>query len=639
MVEGCLQFSKCQVLCRPKVVDNEFEESSDRVAYEAQTTFDGNDDGDSPRLKEETFQHDDGLENRNGGTPNYAHTVETPKDTKNKPRGRKISPTHCNVATFSPKEKSTQANQSANNDRELNAKSPDKEDSSIINVSNVATESKNNVTEDTEVVEDNHTDDTSEVPKDQQGIDHANRIGDTHATHTRQITLKRVETGDLHAFDITAEEVLIDLNQAKKEIEEYISSEQVLRAQYCLVHLREEIERRIVLCSARMNKVDETQKDHLRHIVNGLNMFRTQMLDIPYLDFHNMKWDTLITTTEFFGRQDLANIQDDVMFRTTPLFPTVSLEAVHPHMRRSSFVRRLFSSRFVKHRRRRSSSRTMSFSSIRSAEDIGTVRHEFQSRAFHESLSRDSSDGRWIHERKSNLHVSYRIENDGAVTVKIRGKLKVKLLRVLAILYESDLGPRWQPFLKTANILAKPTRASMLVQQISDFGIGLGKRESIVYAFGVDSCDDKGSVIMLTASPPLEELDKVEGGTFYNMKLPAHQRGVKRGAVNHMLWVLMPLDSAKATSMEIYASVNPGINVRILQPLINWVVKKLVKGVFAHIATVSERFDDTIFAQRVENNPEFYGWINGRVEGVFKNPQQNNDFLHNRSSLKSFVVE
>lgn len=171
---------------------------------------------------------------------------------------------------------------------------------------------------------------------------------------------------------------------------------------------------------------------------------------------------------------------------------------------------------------------------------------------------------------------------------------------------EQDLSTSWLPFLKSATSLRQCSKASQVVHQYFEYPFPLGKRDCIIYAFGVDVIEELGCVMIFMTSPPTEATE------YMGAKIPPPRKKVQRIPTNYVVWMIFPVDSGRGVRFEQYANVNPGVSLKALQALISWGIKTLVRGQFDCIGKLATNFHNSQYATRTDLNPKFYSWLQER---------------------------
>ncbi|KAL8427121.1 hypothetical protein Efla_001402 [Eimeria flavescens] len=199
------------------------------------------------------------------------------------------------------------------------------------------------------------------------------------------------------------------------------------------------------------------------------------------------------------------------------------------------------------------------------------------------SLKASSDEEGWVREKGKYLDLSYRVEKDTAVSIK-----------VLSILNESDLAGNWAPMFKSAEKVYVYSRASQLIRQIFDYPV-LGAKETIMFSFGVNALEECGAVIICCRSPP-------EDATEFMGKAIPKRGKVPRIQSANLVFLLYPISEGRQTTLELYGCFSHGLRY-VPTRIITYVVKK-----------VCQHFSTSIYKQRIEENPEFYCWMRDCIE-------------------------
>ncbi|KAL8438394.1 hypothetical protein ACSSS7_000243 [Eimeria intestinalis] len=221
------------------------------------------------------------------------------------------------------------------------------------------------------------------------------------------------------------------------------------------------------------------------------------------------------------------------------------------------------------------------------------------------SLKGGSDEEGWIREKGKYLDLSYRVEKDTSVSIKVRGKLPCPLFQVLSILNESDLAGYWAPMFKSAEKVYVYSRAAQLIRQIFDYPV-LGAKETIMFSFGINALEECGAVIICCRSPP-------EDATEFMGKAIPPKGKVPRIQSANLVFLLYPISEGKQTTLELYGCFAHGLRY-VPTRIITYVVKKVVRGMFVSIAKQCQHFSTSVYKQRIDENPEFYCWMRECIE-------------------------
>eukprot|EP00914_Ancora_sagittata_P026789 GHVO01052654.1.p1 GENE.GHVO01052654.1~~GHVO01052654.1.p1 ORF type:complete len:478 (+),score=96.29 GHVO01052654.1:145-1578(+) len=213
---------------------------------------------------------------------------------------------------------------------------------------------------------------------------------------------------------------------------------------------------------------------------------------------------------------------------------------------------------------------------------------------------------KWIDDHSKGLDLSRRHETDGTLSIMIRSKMPCELLKVIAIVSESDLHINWVPYLKKCNKLGTPSRSSLVMQEILQLPL-LGQRETLMMAFGVDALEELGAMVLSIATPDPTATE------IMGVPIPLPNKKVPRLAMNELCFFLMPTDNGASTHMYVYANVNPGLNLRLMSGLVNMIMKRMVRSFLGKIIHLCRTFDQSQYPQKLKENKDLYEWLDQRM--------------------------
>eukprot|EP01068_Selenidium_serpulae_P010916 Selendium_serpulae@DN5559_c0_g1_i1.p1 len=243
-----------------------------------------------------------------------------------------------------------------------------------------------------------------------------------------------------------------------------------------------------------------------------------------------------------------------------------------------------------------------------------------------------TSKSDWKEEKYGNLEVHYKVEkHDDSITVKVRGKLKCQLYHVLAILSEPEATPLWVPFLKGGRNVASLSKASSMVYQYYEYPFPIGKRDSFVYAFGIDSIEENGNMMLFTTST------EVDATSYLGIPISKPAKKVKRNDPAESLWTFHPCENGNAAVIDITTKFATG--VKLPQSLINWCIKRVARGVYIKLATLATNLHNTPIQKKVDDNPEFYGWVNSRAAAFYEGGHHHRFTDLEQPNMGTFVCE
>ncbi|KAK1937539.1 hypothetical protein X943_002692 [Babesia divergens] len=236
-----------------------------------------------------------------------------------------------------------------------------------------------------------------------------------------------------------------------------------------------------------------------------------------------------------------------------------------------------------------------------------------------------TADG-WVKEPYRTLETYYRFEDNGSVSVKVRGKLHSDTMQVLCIINETDLSSEWVPFLKEATNLHVFSRTTKIFQQQYEYPV-IGAKTTSVFGVAVNALDESGCFILGCRGPPETEADvkkltKVlqDGGLedtapfvsyegnkckLWGQEMQPIQSKIRQTSAD-LCFLLYPME--QHTLVELYANITPEVRL-VPTRVVTYIIKKVVVTLFKRIAQISNNFNESPFAERMQQNADFYSWI------------------------------
>ncbi|GBE62588.1 START-2 domain-containing protein, putative [Babesia ovata] len=236
-----------------------------------------------------------------------------------------------------------------------------------------------------------------------------------------------------------------------------------------------------------------------------------------------------------------------------------------------------------------------------------------------------TADG-WIVSPYGSLETFYRFESNGSVSVKVRGKLATDLLRVLCVINETDLSAVWVPFLKEAKEVHVYSRTTKLYSQTYEYPV-IGAKQTSVFGLAVNALDEFGCFILACRAPPespqdVKQLEGIlkEGGIEDTSPFVSCKDGIcqlmgvdiapmppkTRQRSGDLCFLVYPMKNH--TLVELNANIIPEVRL-VPARVVTYIIKKVVVNIFQKIAQISKNFHQTPFAERIEQNKEFYDWV------------------------------
>eukprot|EP00923_Selenidium_pygospionis_P042174 GHVN01073088.1.p1 GENE.GHVN01073088.1~~GHVN01073088.1.p1 ORF type:complete len:603 (-),score=50.13 GHVN01073088.1:2228-4036(-) len=212
----------------------------------------------------------------------------------------------------------------------------------------------------------------------------------------------------------------------------------------------------------------------------------------------------------------------------------------------------------------------------------------------------------WQESKFKNLELKYKMEKNHSVTVRVRGKLKCRLSDILAVLSEPEAAPHWVPFLKSSTVLHSCSRASTLVHQQYDYPFPIGKKESLMYAFGIDTIEENGFLMCFCLTPP-------DVLNYKGYPLPPPK--LKRLEPSVAIWLLHPSDGGTRSVIEVITNASAGMPLPATT--IKWLVTRMARSTMVKLANLAINLPGSDLEKQTKGNPDVYEWVQRRGNAFY----------------------
>lgn len=224
-------------------------------------------------------------------------------------------------------------------------------------------------------------------------------------------------------------------------------------------------------------------------------------------------------------------------------------------------------------------------------------------------VGEDKHSEGWHYEQcAGSIDVWTRIEPDGSFSVRCRSVQQQPLFNAISLIYEVDLHPSFMPHLHKATRLGMLTgcgkRAQILARYVYQLPVPFANRDTVLFAFGFNAMRVEGldGIAICAQSIPGEAPD------WWGHPVPVEGSDrMVRERVRGMSFVMRPVADGH-TEMTVIANLDKQVSF-IPQSIINWMIKDMVKGLYKNMIKINLKFNKTEFAQRVQDNPDFYTWV------------------------------
>ncbi|KAF4744366.1 hypothetical protein FOZ62_024735 [Perkinsus olseni] len=234
----------------------------------------------------------------------------------------------------------------------------------------------------------------------------------------------------------------------------------------------------------------------------------------------------------------------------------------------------------------------------------------------------DNGNGKWLHEQLSPEKKLWLKQNkDCILTLKVQGVLHNPTYHIISLIREVDLHPNWVPFLSGSRIdhiiEGCGRRCQMVVTHEYSVPVPFIPARSVsMYAFACDALDEPGVESIIIYGRGISEDSK----DFWGYPVPKSKGA--RAELKTLCFIMEPIDGGKSTGFTMLAESDPKIHIP--EKILAWLCKQYAKYIFHSIEKLSENFDDTEYPTRIEQDREFYDFIETAVIGRMKS-------MHERS--------
>ncbi|GAB65687.1 hypothetical protein PCYB_071890 [Plasmodium cynomolgi strain B] len=256
----------------------------------------------------------------------------------------------------------------------------------------------------------------------------------------------------------------------------------------------------------------------------------------------------------------------------------------------------------------------------------------------------------WIKENDKYLDLWHRVDSDNNISVHIRAKLPYEVSKILSIISETELSTHWVPFLTSSAKIKSLSKSSALIAQLYEYPI-IGKKESLMYCLGANSLEELGCIILCCTCPPElkkdiqfyqnmceqmninknEEILKVKETplkfrkvkrevTFFDCQLPEPTPKIDRQRAANLCFLIYPVNNGDSTVLELFVHFENEFKYTPIK-MVTYFIKKIVKNMYANIIKACKSYD-TIYADRLTTNQEFYLWLNDQIKKYTKSKHQ-----------------
>ncbi|EER09355.1 hypothetical protein Pmar_PMAR011174 [Perkinsus marinus ATCC 50983] len=238
---------------------------------------------------------------------------------------------------------------------------------------------------------------------------------------------------------------------------------------------------------------------------------------------------------------------------------------------------------------------------------------------------------KWLYEKlSSEKELWLKQDTDYMLTLKIQGILHNPTYHIISLIREVDLHPNWVPFLSgswTDHVIEGcGRRCQMMVTHEYSVPIPfVPSRWASMYAFACDALDEPGveSIIIYGRGIPEDSKE------FWGYSVPT-MKGI-RAELETLSFVMKPIDGGKSTSFTILAETNPKIHIP--EKILGWLCKQYAKYIFHSIEKLSDNFESTEYPTRMEQNRDFYEFIETTVIGRIKSMHERGRSCHDKDDF------
>ena len=197
----------------------------------------------------------------------------------------------------------------------------------------------------------------------------------------------------------------------------------------------------------------------------------------------------------------------------------------------------------------------------------------------------------------------------------MEGDIDVPVFKMIALANESEHMPEFVPFIERSNNIKIVHKARKVAYSFLNFPV-ISNRETYFYAEGFDRLEENGTMVLMSKSIH----DDTEFKSWLGVNFPEATDNVRLD-FHHYVYQIEPLSETRCRIRAI-TNVDPHVKY-IPQSIMNWLGRKFAYFLFEKmIAKANTNFEKSVWAKAIENNPEFYEWINKKVRNYLLKKRQ-----------------
>jgi hypothetical protein len=228
-----------------------------------------------------------------------------------------------------------------------------------------------------------------------------------------------------------------------------------------------------------------------------------------------------------------------------------------------------------------------------------------------------AEDGWTVEKVRKGMTVKYKAEKGESVGLKFEMEIDIPFIHLLALVYEVDLYPQWYPFMKSGSELKVINKATKIVHLELSFPPPISNREGYFFGCGYDRLQKNGTIFMAVNS--IHNDPKI--AKIYEVEIPGTSKHVRMDVKYFAFEVI--LQSREKALIKAVANADPKLKF-VPMSFINWTIRKFSYLLMERLIHKAKNFKGSPWEKRIRENPAFYNWASGVVEGYFTKQEQNN---------------
>lgn len=229
------------------------------------------------------------------------------------------------------------------------------------------------------------------------------------------------------------------------------------------------------------------------------------------------------------------------------------------------------------------------------------------------AASANPADKSWNSIVTKEYRALWNVQDEGNAICVIEGTMKSPIFQCLSLINESDLHKNWLPFLSESRKVHQVSQFTQVLCQRTNFPWPLDDRESLMLGYAIDGLHlPTPSIIMNGESVPDDAV------SVFGLPLTPPCPGLTRMRVNFFTFELRPnVEDAQVTMAKLVVFLDPQMTF-IPKAVQSFIARQSATRLFTNMQRLCARFEKSIYAQRVKENPDIYGVVEERLRNFYE---------------------